>query len=113
MAKSVLLVSDDEAFRSKVAILVHNKGFNYVVVKDIESARSALVRSPHDLVLIDSRVGPVDDLKSFANKLHGLGFKVLVALQILVVWQGLKAPFIHKARVEADLLGYLEVNFKD
>ena len=105
MAKSVLLVSDDEAFRSKVAILVNNRGFNYVAVENIEAARSALERLHFDLVLIDTDSGHLMDLKGFANKLHALGQKVLVALFGPLNWEGLRAPYILKAYFEAEFVG--------
>lgn len=113
MDKTILLVSRDGDFVSKVAELVRSRGFICVVVNNIQDAYEALKRAFYGLVIIHGDVGPMVLVKGFANGLHEHNQKVLIALWDIPAWMDLKAPFILRARIEADLPYYLEKNFQD
>jgi len=110
MEKSVLLVSGDEGFRTRVAELVRGRGFICVTANSISDASEALKRAIYDLVLIDSNVGPELLVREFVKILLEHKQKVLVFVLIIPDWVGLEVPLILRTLVNEQLPDWMEKN---
>ena|SRR3990167_2879932 len=108
MEKSVLLVSNDADFRTKVVRIVRGVEFVCVVVNNISDAYEAIRRAHYDFVLIDSNVGAGLLVREFASRLLELSQKVLVVVSVIPDWVGLEVPLILRTLVNEQLPDWME-----